>query len=245
MEESVQIQTAQNVEIDYAIAGIGDRVLALFIDYVILAGYAIGAVFFVSLLRTAGLTSDNGFIALWVVLSLPFLCYDLLCEIFMDGQSFGKKALKIKVVKIDGAQPGIGDYFLRWIFRIIDILVLYGSVAIITILINGKGQRLGDIAAGTTVVKLKAPVRLEDTILTVVEDKYQPVFSWVMQLSDSDIATIKKVLNSKVEDPKIANHVAFKTKTAIESKLGIQSDLMPRTFLKTVLKDYNFYSIDN
>ena len=54
---------------------------------------------------------------MFVILYLPFFFYDFLCEIFLNGQSIGKKILKIKVVKIDGTQPGLGSYFLRWIYK--------------------------------------------------------------------------------------------------------------------------------
>jgi uncharacterized RDD family membrane protein YckC len=63
--------------------------------------------------------------------------------------------IKIKVVKIDGSQPGIGSYFLRWLIKPVDVFFTYGSVGIITMLINGKGQRLGDLAANTNCYKIK------------------------------------------------------------------------------------------
>jgi uncharacterized RDD family membrane protein YckC len=239
--EAVRVQTSQNVGIDFNIAGIGDRVLATLVDYLILVGYITGVTLLMNFLSLLG-AGGAGSIALTIIVYLPVLLYDLLCEVFMDGQSFGKKALKIRVVKLDGSQAGIGDYVLRWLLRIIDITLLFGSVAILTILINGKGQRVGDIAAGTTVVKMKPPVTLEDTILTAVEDGYQPVFSGVTELTDSDIATIKEVLNANVENSKLANHLAFKTKTAIEGKLGTRSDLAPVTFLETVIRDFNYYT---
>ncbi|NIR52255.1 RDD family protein [candidate division KSB1 bacterium] len=241
MLDSVKIQTTQNVEIDYTIAGIGDRVLAALLDYLVLAGYLIGGTFLLGTL-SPGSGASTGFVALMVILYLPAFLYHLLCEIFLNGQSFGKKTLKIKVVKLDGSQPRIGDYFLRWILRLIDITILFGSVAMLTIIITGKGQRIGDIAAGTTVVKLNPEVTLDDTILESLEDHYQPVFSQVTALSDSDISTIKKVLKVKVENSKIANHLAYKTKIAIEEKMGVKSDMLPPNFLETVLKDYNYYT---
>ncbi|MCG8604706.1 RDD family protein [bacterium] len=239
--QAVRVQTSQNVGIDYIIAGIGDRVLAALIDYLILVGYITGVALLMNLISFFG-AGGAGSIALTIIVYLPVLLYDLLCEVFMNGQSFGKKALKIRVVKLDGSQAGIGDYILRWLLRIIDITLLFGSVAILTILINGKGQRVGDIAAGTTVVKMKPPVTLKDTILTAVQDNYVPVFPGVTELTDNDIATIKEVLNANVENSKLANHLAYKTKTAIEGKIGTKSDFAPVTFLETVIRDFNYYT---
>ncbi len=237
--ETVRIETTQHVLIDYKVAGIGDRILAVLVDYLILTGYVIGVTLFVSFLGGFKSGGREGSLAFLTVIFLPFLFYDLLCEIFMNGQSFGKKVLKIKVTKLDGSQPGIADYLLRWLLRFVDVTLLWGSVAIVTILVNGKGQRLGDIAAGTSVVKIKPAASLEDTILTELEENYAPAFSQVSLLNDQDIATIKKVLSFRVEDSKKMNHLHYKTKVALEEKMGIKSDMTPLGFLETILKDYN------
>src|SRR5690606_34920667 len=99
-----------------------------------------------------------------ILFYLPVIFYHLLCEVFMDGQTFGKKAIDIKVVKLDGSQPSVGSYFLRWLLQIVD-LPFFGAIGIITILVNGKGQRVGDLAAGTTVISLKHRTGIKDTIL--------------------------------------------------------------------------------
>lgn len=235
--ETVGIETTQNVAIDYPIAGLGERILAAFLDYLILFGYVIGMSILFS--KTKLLDSVHYGWAITTIILLPYMLYDLTCELFMDGQSFGKKILRIKVVKLDGSQPGFGDYLLRWLLRIVDITVLFGAVAMITIIINGRGQRLGDLAAGTTVVKIRPTARLEDTILAEVPQDYIPVFPQVSLLTDSDIAIVKKVLDTEVETIKMANHMNYKTKVALENKMGIKSDMAPLEFLETLVKDYN------
>ena len=152
----------------------------------------------------------------------------------------------MRVVKLDGTQAGIGSYFLRWIIAPIDIYFTYGSVGLITMLINGKGQRLGDLAANTTVVKLKAQAKLDDTILQTTPSQYNVKFPQVDLLSDKDISIIKEVLdlNFKQPDAMMYERILRKTKDAIEKKIGISSDLHPLTFLDTVMKDYNFLHND-
>jgi uncharacterized RDD family membrane protein YckC len=241
--EYVKINTSQNVEIDYTIAGLGDRVIAFMIDTLVLSCYAFVLVFSLGIYGPGFTSANVNFMIVFIVLLyLPFILYDLICEIFMNGQSIGKRIMKIRVVKLDNTPPGIGDYILRWILRPVDISFSFGGVAIITMLVNGKGQRIGDLAAGTTVVKVKSKVTLDDTILTRLREDYQPVYSQVRLLSDKDIMTVKKVLDSFIENPKISEHLAFRTKTAIEKKLSIQSQTLPRHFLETILKDYNYYA---
>ena len=163
--------------------------------------------------------------------------------IFYGGQTIGKQTMKIKVARLDGSRPGIGDYLLRWILRPFDVTMLLGAVAIITILVNGKGQRLGDLAAGTAVVKLKSLVHLADTILAEQPLNATLTFPQVNLLAEQDIRTARKVLNSEVEDGMKAEHLAYKMKTVLERKMGVKSQLSGVTFIETVIRDYNSYHI--
>ena len=241
--QTIEIQTAQNVNIEYPVASIGERVVAAIIDQLIMVGYLIAIIFlYIWLLN---LTEGSSFyfpVAYFVLLFFPLFFYHLLCETFLNGQSFGKKIMKMRVVKLDGSQAGIGSYFLRWILAPVDIYFTYGSVGLITMLINGKGQRLGDLAANTTVVKLKASARLEDTILHSTPQNYDIKFPQVSTLSDKDISIVKEVidLNYKQPDAMMYEKILYKTKKAIEKKIGVSSTMHPLTFLDTVLKDYNY-----
>jgi uncharacterized RDD family membrane protein YckC len=237
----VQIQTTQNVDIEYDLAGIGERVGAGVIDMLIQIGYVVGVIIIAtSVLSSSDLDSDFMTIVM-VVLYLPLFFYHLLCEIFLNGQSFGKKAVSIKVVRTDGTQPGISAYLLRWLIGLIETSPLsFGMIAIITILVNGKGQRLGDIAAGTTVVKIKPAVTLDQTIFAQVDEDYTPTFHQVTRLSDQDVATIKEVLESREQrdNPVVLGTLVRKVKEV----LGVESDMTPVKFLRTVIKDYNYYT---
>ena len=241
--QTIEIQTAQNVNIEYPVATVGDRVVAGIIDQLIMVGYLIAIIFFY--IWILNVTEGSAFyypVAYFVLLFLPFFFYHLLCETFLNGQSFGKKIMKMRVVKLDGSQAGIGSYFLRWILAPIDIYFTYGSVGLITMLINGKGQRLGDLAANTTIVKLKTEAKLDDTILQPTPVNYEVRLPEVSNLSDKDISIVKEVLdlNYKNPDAVMYEKILHKTKEAIEKKIGVTSNLHPLTFLDTVLKDYNY-----
>jgi uncharacterized RDD family membrane protein YckC len=241
--QTIEIQTAQNVNIEYPVASIGDRVVAAIIDQLIMVGYLIAIIFlYIWLLNLTEGSPLHFPVAYFVILFLPLFFYHLLCETFLNGQSFGKKIMKMRVVKLDGSQAGIGSYFLRWILAPIDIYFTYGSVGLITMLINGKGQRLGDLAANTTIVKLKTEAKLDDTILQPTPVNYKVRLPEVSNLSDKDISIVKEVLdlNYKNPDAIMYENILHKTKDAIEKKIGVSSNLHPLTFLDTVLKDYNY-----
>lgn len=240
---TIEIQTTQNVSIEYPIASVGERIVAAIIDQLIMIGYLIAIIFlYVWLLDLTDNSAAYFPVAYFIILFIPFFFYHLLCETFLNGQSFGKKIMKVRVVKVDGSQAGIGSYFLRWIISPIDLYFTYGSVGLITMLINGKGQRLGDLAANTTVVKLKTETKLDDTILRATPVNYEVKFPQVNALSDKDISIIKAVLDMNYKNPDIFiyDKILQKTKTAVEQKTGITSTLRPIIFLDTVLKDYNY-----
>jgi uncharacterized RDD family membrane protein YckC len=230
----VRIRTAQNVEIDFEVAGLGDRVLAAMIDYFLLICYVLALMIF------AGFFDSQ---ALLVVGALPYLLYFLVSEVFMNGQSIGKRIRRIKVVRLDGGQPTLGQYLLRWLLRFIDIDLTSGLAAVATVLVTDTGQRLGDLAAGTTVVKVLPRIHLGDTLFTRLEDDYTPTFDDLGALTDADMETVREVLNTIRGEGRTptSNALGQKMKAALERKMGVTSDLSPVPFLHTVLKDYNYH----
>ncbi len=229
----IDINTTQNVLITHPAASIGKRILAQIIDFIIIIFYSIFVSFIVGLL-------GNRNTSVMILLYLPVIFYSFLSELFFQGQSLGKMALSIRVVKLDGAQPSVIDYFIRWIFRIIDI-PFYGSVAIITIAINGKGQRLGDLAAGTTVIDTTRKTNINTSIYRKLPDDYQLQFSQVEKLDEKDIKIINKVLNHhKKNYSRETTNMLINAKEAIMKKTGIKTTMPPRQFLQTIIKDYNY-----
>lgn len=238
--DNISIQTTQNVDIEYELASVGDRILSTLLDYLFFLAYFLLFMLFVSLTRS---WYDDHNIAVLVIFFLPLLFYDLLCETFFQGKSFGKMIMKIKVVMLNGSQPNFGAYLLRWLLRIIDTTwVFMGSVGLITILVNGKGQRIGDLAAGTTVIKMKQKVSLNDTILNRVKPEYSIVFNEVAKLSDNDIAIIKEVMRISLQ----RNNVEAVAKLAAKTKeaMGVTTNLPNAQFLAVVVQDYSHYNFD-
>jgi len=230
--QTIQVRTTQNVFIHYPVASVGDRILAYLLDRVILIVYsiAIGALLI-------NLDIDEYWV--WImILGTPWLLYNVLFEIFMNGQSPGKRVLNIKVVRLNGTPPAVGDYILRWIFGFVDFYVLGGAIAVILVAAGGKGQRLGDIVAGTSVIKQVEQKEITvQEVFVVADTSYQPVFAQAIQLSEGDIDLIQRALevNRDLGNSKPMLAVTEKIKT----QLGIQTDLPPVKFLYTLIKDFN------
>lgn len=234
--EQFQIDTAQNISIDQNTAHLGDRMLAFIIDTLIIVIYYV--LMFWLLLALDVEPGDQW--AIYMLTSLPAFLYYVLLETFMDGKTIGKSFMQIRVVKIDGTKPSFASYFVRWVLRIIDVSLSSGGIAVFTILIRGKGQRVGDIAAGTTVISEKKRVFLKDTLLRELPSDYAPKFPQVTIFKDAEMQMIKELYDSAKRN---GNHnVVLSLSAQIKKVTEISSDLKPIDFVDIVIKDYNYYT---
>lgn len=234
--EQFQIETAQNINISQNTAHLGDRMLAYLIDsFILLAYYILIIILLVSLDQDI-----RDMWALYLLMSLPAFLYYLLLETFNNGKTIGKNAMKIRVVKLDGSNPDFGSYFVRWILRIVDVSLTSGGVAVLTILIRGKGQRVGDIAAGTTVISEKHRISLKDTVLSELPLDYIPKFPQVTVFGDSEMQTIKNLFENAKRSGD--HNVIVSLSNRIKEITGISTDLRAVEFVAVVLKDYTYYT---
>ena len=229
------ITTTQNIELEYDLASLGERILGSLLDGLILFAYAI-----IVLLAfgRANFFGAEPWIIIFVI-AIPFAFYDLTCEVFMNGQSIGKRVMKIKVISLDGGQPTLGQYIIRWVFRLIDFTLTSNMCAFITVAVSEKKQRVGDMVAGTTLIKTVPRTGFQHTMYVPTEQaNYQLSFPEVINLSDQDMQLIKEVVNTvnRTGNTMLAVQAAQK----IKDTLYIQSDMEPLTFLQVVLADYNF-----
>jgi uncharacterized RDD family membrane protein YckC len=246
----ISITTSQNVNIFFNTASIGERMLAFLIDICIKIVYLVfvyAIVFkYLDLYKFVSTLDNISQMAFFFLFTFPIYFDTLFWEIIWDGQTIGKKLVKIKVVKIDGYQAHIGDFFMRWVFRLVDIYTNSGAVGIVSMIVSNKGQRLGDIASGTTVISLKNKINISHTILEEIQDGYQPIFSQVIAFSDEDIRIIKENFQKAVaqKDNQILHTLAEKIRGILKIDEELQG-LTERKFIETVVKDYNFYTGKN
>jgi len=239
---TIRVHTTQNVTIEYEAASLGTRIVAAILDNLLLiawVGVIMGLTFWI-----LGDSLANSPVVIWLldlVVGVPYVFYNLACEVLLNGQSLGKKAMNLRVVRLDGTAPRLGDYFLRWLLRIVDTSLpgLGPLVGIIVIAAGGKGQRLGDMAAGTTVISLKPRSgSLQQLATPLMPEGYQPVFPQAADLTDHDAALLRQLLNRSLQHD---NYVLLnETANKIKNLLHVESNLSDEVFLRTVLRDHTY-----
>lgn len=241
----LSIHTTQNVIIKFKAASVGERMLASLLDFLIKVAYIIvvAYVFF----ELLGFSIILNRIDMWsrmailIVFFFPVMIYSVTLESIFEGQTFGKKIIKIKVVKIDGYQANFGDYLIRWLFRIVENNLMGGLIGLFAMIISTKTQRMGDMAAGTAVITLKNNISIDHTILEEIGETYQPVYPLVIKLSDNDMRIIKDTF--VIAEAKGDLETIEKLAKKIELVTGIKNQSYNKSeFIKTILKDYNFYT---
>jgi uncharacterized RDD family membrane protein YckC len=252
----VQISTPFNIALDFEIAAFSKRLLATLLDLLILVLYSVAMKFFLH--EIVAVKESIAFAADLLVVTVPMFLYHLVCEIAFHGQSAGKKAVGIRVMSLEGGDPTVSQYLLRWFFRVWEwplvfsfvlpgliVLVqlflvgLFGVIVVIIIAVTANNQRLGDLAAQTVLVNTEIKSSIHDTIFMEVTDKnYKVVFPQVLKLSDRDINTIKTVLNEVYKKRNYDS--AYRVADKIKQVLNIQSNLEVDFFLEQLIADYNY-----
>ena len=236
---TLQINTTQNVNLDYKIVGLGERVLAFLIDGFLLYMYALG----VNVVTEAlGYLYEDTWTqrGLAALIFLPAMCYSLMMHSLFNGQTVGKMVLGMRVVRLDGGPVHWSHLLVRWMLRLVDIWLFVGSIGLLSILFSEKRQRVGDAAAGTVVISTKRKTKVSHTLLEEIEQGYTPHFTNVTLLSDRDVRLIKETYHIAVSSGDFKTLTMLRAK--VDSILKTNSDLYDRQYLDTVLKDYTHYT---
>lgn len=241
----IDIKTTQNVTIEYDAASLWERLVASLIDAIIVAAmYLVITLLIISALGSDPTSTDQGWFMLIGLLPITgLMLYHFLSEILANGQTWGKKAMGVKVIRLDGKEAGLSDSLLRAVFYIVDGILTLGILGSLLIVSTGKRQRLGDMTANTTVIKLRPNLRfgLEDILRINTLDNYEPMYPEVRRYSEQDMLFIK---NALARYRKYPNEAHRRVINELVEKVRLQLNLKGETprdkaeFLKTLIRDY-------
>lgn len=250
--KTIEFVSAQHVNVEYELAGVGQRVAAAMIDffaflvYFILIGMAIGF--------SGYFDADYGSILFFqlLLIKLPWIFYHPVVEYLTHGQSLGKYILGLRVVSANGERPGLREVFTRWMFRgdflwiSADFFILFwfgiGVLGIVFAGTSERRQRLGDVMANTVVIKVKPSIRytLKDVLSIKNQESYSPQYPNATIFTDEDMLLIKNTIRRLKQYPN-AETKKFAIELADEAAriLGLpQTPEKRMKFLQTLLQDY-------
>ncbi|MGI8825571.1 MAG: RDD family protein [Chloroflexota bacterium] len=248
--EQFHLPTPEAIDIEYDIAGIGTRFLAACLDslaaggllvVVVLGAVAIGH--FGGWAMTAGLIigATLAFLLIWG--------YYIVFETLWRGQTPGKRALHIRVIKTTGYPTGLSEAVIRNLIRYVDFLPGFYGLGVVVMFASSQSRRLGDYAAGTLVVKERAPdgrpvldktgfMASSGTGLVPPAGSLDPdELEWdVKDLRPDDLAVVREFLARAPELPlEVRARIGGDIARRVCERIGAREPLDPVAFLDRVV----------
>jgi uncharacterized RDD family membrane protein YckC len=227
MERDVyEVHTADNVGIGYDIAGLGSRVLAMLVDLVSVSLLVLA----LSLLVLGVFAPDNPAFAVLIALScgfLAFVAYFVVAETAMGGRTPGKQALGIRVVRLDGGAPGFTEALIRGVLRIADL-----AAGWLLMFFHPLSRRIGDIAAGTVVVRERRALSAVPAPVPVLlrTPDAGPGIDGAAALGDVEYAALRAFLSRAGLDAQQRARLAAQIATRLLDRLGLPPSAPERSW---------------
>lgn len=237
MDRSLDVRTPESIAFSYELAGLGSRFLALVVDQMIQL-LVLAAIFFGLVMAAARLPAVHGEtpasrqlgeslgIALLVIIVFAVLFgYFIVFEAVWNGQTPGKKLLGLRVVRDQGYPIDFGASLIRNLIRVGEWILGYYVLAAISALLSPENKRLGDIAAGTIVVR---DARLAPTA-AFARANAEPVYAPTSYLSGEERALIKRFLErrdslSESRRRDLAEQLAARIRSRVPTELARLDD---------------------
>jgi uncharacterized RDD family membrane protein YckC len=243
IQDQISIDTPELVSIEMPLAGIGSRFIALLIDYLIW-GAGLIVLLILALLTLPAMRAFNVKSAQWaeaIVIFLVFLLnwgYFTLFEALWNGRTPGKRVARIRVIQRSGRSLGLLESMARNLVRYVDQIPFFYAVGVITMFVTSQHQRLGDLAAGTLVVREReeeSPVRGDSSSRTFTADLFahspipEPHLSvtlsaaGIAKLSAADLQVLEGFFARRLDMSSGTREVlAHRLATAIQAKSGLE-----------------------
>ena len=231
------IITGQYVRLQPTVASVGDRIFAQILDWIVLLAYIMLAVW----IGIEGKINNDWYFM--VALGIVPLFYTLFCEIFNQGQSIGKMIMKMQVVKLDGSRPTLSSYLMRWLLYIVDGPTT-SFLGLLVMVLTRNNQRLGDLAAGTVVIKKQKYKKIQISLdeFDYLQKNYTPRYPQASDLSLEQIEIITRTLSIRQNDFQQRVKVLAEK---VRQKLNIQQqETDDAAFLHRIVRDYQFYALE-
>jgi len=209
-EDTTKVDSPEGVQLELTLAGLGTRMIAQMLDWLIKLGVGLGLLL---LLEPSRLGSTLLLVSLTLV---SFFGYELFFETIWSGRTPGKRASRVRVVMADGSPVTFTAALVRSLLRIVDFLpTLYGLGAIL-VFVTSKNQRLGDLAAGTIVVR--EPKAVEAGLTTMLDHVSVPAGFDATAITQEQLAVARSyLLRRSTLSPEVADRLAKQIATDLRT----------------------------
>jgi uncharacterized RDD family membrane protein YckC len=233
LDDRVTIATPEGIELELILAGIGSRFAATLLDVVVQLGAIFALAIVLGPLGSSGYVVAVYLVAVFVIL----FAYDIVLETWNRGRTIGKLAAGLRVVRVGGEAEGFLTAAVRNFLRIVDFLPAFYVVGVISILSTRRNQRLGDLAAGTLVVRERRPAVAAGAAY-LPPPAAAPYLEWdVSAVSAEDVATLRQFLERRLSlSPGARAHLANDLAARVRPKVvGAPDGWHPESFLEGVV----------
>jgi uncharacterized RDD family membrane protein YckC len=234
LDDRITISTPEGIELRLALAGAGSRFIATVIDFALQA-----VLILLAALVTFGLIGGGVGIALFAMAVFAALyLYDILFEVLAAGRTPGKRVTHLRVVRELGTPVDFRASAIRNLLRLVDLLPTAYLVGLLSILLTKRNQRLGDLAAGTIVIR-DAP-RQKASAAPVAAQAQPASPSWdVSAVSAEEVAAVRRFLARRPDldrDARLA--LARRLEQGLRAKVaGAPEGLGPEAFLEGLARE--------
>ena len=238
-EDQLHISTPEGVDLELTRAGLGSRIAAGALDQAIKLS-VIALLFFLYFALSSLISGVASAIAAGVLVIFVFVFnigYDVLFEVLGSGRTLGKRALGTRVIRADGSPVDFRSSVIRNLIRIVDAQPPGIVIGVLLILFTPRDQRLGDIAAGTVVVRERQPA-LPATAVDYIFSSGE-LRPWDVGAVDRDVvATLRNFLARRATlAPAARNRIATGLYERIRPMVGgVAEEMIPEAFLEEVVR---------
>jgi len=192
-EDRLTISTPEGLELELLLAGIASRMIASLLDLVVQGTLAV-AVFIAVAVIGSGVAQAIGYIALFLLV----FGYNVLFETRAAGRTPGKRWAGLRVIVPSGRRITLAVSAVRNLLRLVDFLPAAYAVGVISILVSQRNQRVGDMAAGTVVVRERKPTQRVSTATPPTPAPAADLARWdVSAVSLQEIAAVREFLSRR------------------------------------------------
>lgn len=257
--KTIKFESAQHVWVEFELALPIQRAVAAMLDSLIFIIYMLIFLFI------AGASGVNEFMLVeLLMLKIPWILYHPVLEYLTQGQTLGKYIMGIRVLTVTGERQGLREIFTRWMFKgyflwigfsfsgllagipqlvfMGGLHLIIGFIGFVYASLSDQRQRLGDVMAGTVVIRNRSSVRysLNDVLTIKNVENHEPTYPKVTQFTDEDMLLIKRTIQRLRSNPNEATkRFAIELADEAARKLGLVETPEKRmAFLQILLQDY-------